>query len=179
MKRVTTAPRRRGPAPRYSREQLVDAAVAVVEAEGFGALSLRSVARRLNVGPMTLYTYVDSADELATLVVDRFIEAAVRGIRWPRSWRAVLRLLATRLEELVTTHPAMVEAFGRGMVHSTPVPKAVVERVMADGLTAEQAIEGYLGVHALVLGAAVIRGGGQEVPLTALVDRLLDGIAAR
>jgi AcrR family transcriptional regulator len=66
---VTTAPRRRGPAPRYSQEQLVDAALAVVETQGFAALSLRSVARHLGVGPMTLYTYVDSSDELAALVV--------------------------------------------------------------------------------------------------------------
>ena len=176
---MTTASRRRGPAPRYSRDQLVDAALAVVEAEGFSALSLRSVARQLGAGPMTLYTYVDSSEELAALVVDRLVEEAVRGIRWPRTWRGVLRLLARRLEALVTAHPAMVEAFGRGMVHSTPVPKAVVERVMADGMTAEQAVEGYLGVHALVLGTAVIRGGGQQVPLEALVERLLDGIAGR
>ena len=179
---MTEAPRRRGPAPRYSREQLVDAAVAVVEADGFGALSLRSVARHLDVGPMTLYTYVDGSDELAALVVDRLVEEAVRGVRWPRTWRGILRLLAKRLDGLVTEHPAMVEAFGRGIVQSrgeTNVGHEVVRRVMADGLTQEQAVEGYFGVHALVLGAAVIRRGGQELPVTDLVDRLLEGLVSR
>ena len=178
---MTSAPRRRGPAPRFTREQLVDAAVVVVEADGFGALSLRSVARQLEVGPMTLYTYVDSSDELAALVVDRLVEEAVRGVRWPRTWRGVLRLLAKKLDALVTEHPAMVEAFGRGIVQSrgeTNVGQEVVSRVMADGLTQEQAVEGYFGVHALVLGAAVIRSGGQELPVMDFVDRLLEGLVS-
>lgn len=168
--------------PRYSREQLVDAAVAVVEAEGFAALSLRSVARQLGVGPMTLYTYVTGSEELAALVVDRLIEGAVRGLRLPRTWRAVLQILAKRLEALVTAHPAMVEAYGRGMVNggaSAGVAKDIVDRLTADGLTYEQAVDAYLGVHALVLGSAVIRPGTGAFPLTPLVDTLLDGVESR
>src|SRR5687768_14402655 len=85
VKLMEAAPRRRGPAPRFSREQLVDAALAVVEADGFSALSLRSVARQLGVGAMTLYTYVDGSEELAGLVVDRLIGDMARGLRWPKS----------------------------------------------------------------------------------------------
>lgn len=178
---VTTTPRRRGPAPRLSQDQLVDAAVAVVEADGFSALSLRSVARLLGVGPMTLYTYVEGSEELAALVVDRLVEEAVRGVRWPRTWRGTLRLLARRLDALVEKHPAMLEAFGRGMVHggaSRRVSQKIVDRLIGDGLTVEQAMHGYLGVHALVLGSAVIRSDSQEIPLMPLVERLLDGVAA-
>lgn len=167
--------------PRYSREHLVDAAVAVVEADGFGALSLRSVARQLGVGPMTLYTYVDGSEELAALVVDRLVAEAVRGVRWPRTWRGVLRLYARRLDALVVAHPAMIEAYGRDLVHgdaTTHVSKEVLERLLADGLTTEQAIEAYVGVHALVLGCAVLRSSIKRVPLAAIVDRFLDGVAA-
>lgn len=181
VKGVTTTARRRGPAPRFSREQLVDAALAVVEADGFSALSLRSVARLLGVGPMTLYTYVESSEELASLVVSRLVEEAVRGVRWPRTWRGTLRLLAKRLDALVEAHPAMLEAFGRGMVQggaSRQVAQKVADRLIAGGLSPEQATHGYLGVHALVLGSAVIRSGGQEMPLMPLVERLLDGLAA-
>lgn len=153
----------------------------MVEAEGFGALSLRSVARELGAGPMTLYTYIDGSEELAALVVDRLVGEAVQGLQLPRTWRAVLRLLARKLDALVTEHPAMVEAFGRGMVggrSSSNVGSRVVERLVADGLTARQAGEAYLAVHALVLGCAVLRGGAQEVPLDAFVETLLDGVAA-
>lgn len=178
---MSSTPRRRGPAPRLTQEQLVDAAVDVVEAEGFSALSLRSVARRLQVGPMTLYTYVAGSEELAALVVDRLIQDAVRDLALPADWRGVLRLLAARLEELVTAHPAMVEAFGLGMVRggsSAVVAREVVDRLLADGLTRQQALDGYLGVHALVLGCAVIRPGAAGLSVDALVERLLDGLAA-
>jgi AcrR family transcriptional regulator len=183
---VTTAPRRRGPAPRYSQEQLVDAALAVVETQGFAALSLRSVARHLGVGPMTLYTYVDSSDELAALVVERLVEGAVQGVRWPRSWRGVLRVLATELDALVTAHPAMVEAYERGMVRSGragQVAEDVQQRLVSGGLTEQQAREAYVAVHALVLGFALVRAVREPTAplesglLPRLVDKLLDGLA--
>jgi AcrR family transcriptional regulator len=183
---VTTAPRRRGPVPRFSREQLVDAALAVVESEGFGALSLRSVARHLGAGPMTLYTYVESSDELAALVVERLVEETVTGVRWPRTWRGVLRTFAKELDALIAGHPAMVDAYGRGLVRSglaAQVAKDVQERLVSTGLTPAQAREAYLGVHAIVLGYAVMRGAEPTVetvlgtPLPRLIDTLLDGIA--
>ena len=184
---MSTAPRRRGPVPRFTRDQLVDAAVSVVEAEGFDALSLRSVARHLDVGPMTLYTYVDSSEELAALVVERFVDETVREVRWPRSWRAVLRLFAKALDGLVVKHPAMVEAYGRGMVRSGragQVAAEVMERLTTGGLTPQQARDAYVGVHAIVLGYAVIRSGHGDapvpgVPLSRLVDQFLDGAAPR
>lgn len=192
---MTTSPRRRGPAPRFSQEQLVDAAVTVVETQGFSALSLRSVARHLGVGPMTLYTYVDSSDELASLVVERLVGDAVQGVRWPRSWRGVLRVFARELDALVVTHPAMVEAYERGMVRSgraEQVASDVQQRLVVGGLTPKQAGEAYMAVHSIVLGFALIRSvRGPAVPgtpdptttqfdsdlLTRLVNKLLVGLA--
>jgi AcrR family transcriptional regulator len=201
---MTIAGRRRGPVPRFSREQLVDAAVGIVETQGFAALSLRSVARELGVGPMTLYTYVESSNELASLVVDRLVDDAVAEVRWSTSWRAVLRMFGEVLADLVVTHPAMVEAYQQGMLSSgraAQVSRDVTERLIADGLTPQQATEAYFGVHALVLGFALMRASQQQahdaaaaqqapVPprppdelrldgalLSTLVDRLLDGLA--
>ena len=180
---VTTAPRRRGPAPRFSRAQLVDAALAVVESQGFGALSLRSVARHLEVGPMTLYTYVDSSDELASLVVERLVEESVQGLRWPRSARGVLTLFAKELDALVVAHPAMVEAYQRGMVRTgraDQVAADVLGRLTAGGLSPARAREAYVAVHALVLGFALLRTGSetsaQSATLATVVDALLDGL---
>lgn len=189
---MTTAPRRRGPVPRFSREQLVDAALTVVEEQGFAALSLRSVARHLGVGPMTLYTYVGSSEELGSLVVERLVGDAVHGVRWPRTWRAVLKLLAKKLDALVVEHPSMVEAYGRGMVggsETNQFANQVLERLTADGMDPTRAREAYVAVHALVLGFALIRAAREGAPgspdpaaasgvLARLVDTLLDGFAA-
>ena len=181
---VTTPSRRRGPAPRFSQSQLVDAALAVVETEGFGALSLRSVARELGVGPMTLYTYVDGSDELAALVVERLVGDAVRTLRWPRSARGVLRMFGKELDGLLVAHPAMVEAYQRGIVRKGVADQVIAdvrERLTADGLSPARAREAYVAVHALVLGFALFRNGSEpesvsSALLTRLLDKLLDGL---
>ncbi len=41
------APRRRGPRPRHTRQEVVRAAVALADAEGLDAVTIRAVARRL------------------------------------------------------------------------------------------------------------------------------------
>jgi hypothetical protein len=132
---------------------------------------------------MTLYTYVDGSDELASLVVERLVEEVVHGLRWPRSARGVLRLFSKELDALVVAHPAMVEAYQRGMVRSgraDQVATDVLDRLIADGMPPGRAREAYVAVHALVLGFALLRADPEPGPahsalLAQLVDRLLDG----
>lgn len=57
-----------------SRERVVDAAEALVVDEGFDRLSLRTLAQRLGVAPMTLYRYVGTKEELLGALADRMLE---------------------------------------------------------------------------------------------------------
>ena len=61
----------RGPKPRISLTDVVAAGVAIADAEGMAALSMRKVANRLGVGAMSLYTYVPGRSELVELMIDR------------------------------------------------------------------------------------------------------------
>jgi AcrR family transcriptional regulator len=151
--------RRPGPPPRFSRDQLVDAAIEIVDDEGFGSLSLRAVARHLGVTPMALYTYVRSSDELVTLVVDRLVEVKARGLDLPTDWKGALRTFARNLRELMSEHPAMLRAYAEGVVNSPEairVADSVLACLVGDGLTPGEATEVYLTVHMLVLGFAVV-----------------------
>jgi AcrR family transcriptional regulator len=69
---VWSRPRRgsRGPAPERSRQQITEAAVALADAEGLVAVSMRALAQRLGTGPASLYRYVGSRDELLDLMAD-------------------------------------------------------------------------------------------------------------
>ena len=60
----------RGPRPRISLADIVAAGVAIADADGLAALSMRKVASRLGVGPMSLYTYVPGRSELVELMID-------------------------------------------------------------------------------------------------------------
>ncbi|WP_405497413.1 TetR/AcrR family transcriptional regulator [Nocardia sp. NBC_00511] len=61
----------RGPKRGLSVDQIVAAATAVADAEGFAALSMGRVAKELGFTTMSLYRYVDSKDTLMELLFDR------------------------------------------------------------------------------------------------------------
>jgi AcrR family transcriptional regulator len=60
----------RGPKQRASVDEVVAAAIAVADAEGLPAFSMRKVADRLGLKLMSIYTYVPGKDELIGLMVD-------------------------------------------------------------------------------------------------------------
>jgi AcrR family transcriptional regulator len=60
----------RGPKQRVSVDEVVRAAVAVADADGLPAFSMRKVAVRLGIGLMSVYTYVPGRSELIGLMID-------------------------------------------------------------------------------------------------------------
>jgi AcrR family transcriptional regulator len=53
------------------REEIIEQAMAVVDAEGDDALSVRGLARKLGVSAPALYEYIESRDELLRLLAQR------------------------------------------------------------------------------------------------------------
>jgi AcrR family transcriptional regulator len=64
---------RRGPAPAHTRAEIVAAAVAIADAEGLAAVSMRAVATRLGTAAASLYRYLDSRADLLNLMADAVI----------------------------------------------------------------------------------------------------------
>jgi len=56
---------------RLSREMVADGALALADAEGFEALTIRRLAQELGVTPMALYWHFKNKDELLSGVVDQ------------------------------------------------------------------------------------------------------------
>ncbi|MFJ4653251.1 TetR/AcrR family transcriptional regulator [Nocardia sp. NPDC088792] len=85
-----------------SVERIVDASVALADAEGLDALSMRRVAAELSTGTTTLYRYVDSRDDLLDLMAD-----AVQDDHAPLTgdWLADLEAYAHHERELWLRHP--------------------------------------------------------------------------
>jgi AcrR family transcriptional regulator len=61
---------RRGPKPGHSVEGILETALALADADGFTAVSLPKIARRLGLTTNALYRYVSSKDELLVLMAD-------------------------------------------------------------------------------------------------------------
>lgn len=88
-----SGPGARGPKRGLSLDQVVDAAIAVADEEGFGALSMSRVAERLGFTTMSLYRYVDSKESLLELLTDRAV-GLPPDIPADTSWRPALETWA-------------------------------------------------------------------------------------
>jgi AcrR family transcriptional regulator len=103
--RVPT-PARRGPRPRFDVDAVVDAAIALADEQGLGALSMRALAARLGMSAMTLYGYVPGKDELLDLMLDALYARMTRS-PWPAGagWRERASAVAEANRALFVAHP--------------------------------------------------------------------------
>jgi AcrR family transcriptional regulator len=92
-----------------SREAIVDAALRIADAEGLDGVSIRRVAAALGARTMSLYTYIDSKDDLLDLMADHVAgELLVEG-DLPAGWREAITLIARRERETGLRHPWLVD----------------------------------------------------------------------
>jgi AcrR family transcriptional regulator len=93
--------------PRFTREEIAEAAVRIADAEGIDALSMRRLAAELGAGTMTLYHYVHTKDELLALITDAVMgELIVPADELaPLEWRAAITAIASRSRASLERHP--------------------------------------------------------------------------
>jgi AcrR family transcriptional regulator len=92
--------------PRYTLDQIAEAAMRIADTEGIDALSMRRLAAELGAGTMTLYHYVRGKDELLALVTDRVMgELIVPDGEFPEGWRAAMTAIAHRTRQAMLRHP--------------------------------------------------------------------------
>ena len=99
----------RGPVPEHDRARIAAAAIALADADGLGAVSMRKIAAALGTAPASLYRYVDSRDELLELMADAV--AGEPDLSRPPSgdWRADLVALAHQLRGAYRRHPWLLD----------------------------------------------------------------------
>jgi AcrR family transcriptional regulator len=96
------------PRPRsLTDDQLVAAALAVVDRDGLPALTMRAVARELGVATMGLYRYVADRQALELLVVDHVFRSVDTSLP-DAGWQERVRVLLDRVRVAVARHPALV-----------------------------------------------------------------------
>lgn len=99
---------RRGPTPGLTVDAVVAAATELADAggaRGLETLTMRRLATRLGVAPMTLYTYVPAKAELADLVLDDAYRTMPRAPSAGQPWRRRVSTLAEENLALYRSHP--------------------------------------------------------------------------
>jgi AcrR family transcriptional regulator len=97
-----------------SRDQIGQTAVAIADAEGFEAVSMRRVARELGAGTMTLYHYVRNKDELLGLMWNVVMgDVIVPEDELTGDWRKAISKIANASRTAFKQHPWTFEAMGQ------------------------------------------------------------------
>lgn len=101
-------PGRRGPKPRFSTADVVQAAIAIADRDGLAAISMRAVAQSVGVSPMSLYTYVRSKTELLALMFDQ-VMGEMQDPPPDLEWRAALTFMARERWRLGLHRPWLLD----------------------------------------------------------------------
>ena len=142
---------------RLSRERVVDAALAIADADGLGALTIRSLATELGVKPMSVYYHVAGKDDILAALVDVVfgeIELPVPG----RDWRPEMERRADSARAVLARHRWAI-----GLLESRPDPgpanlrhhDTVLASLRAAGFSPELTAHAYALIDSYVYGFAL------------------------
>ncbi|MFJ4931749.1 TetR/AcrR family transcriptional regulator [Streptomyces sp. NPDC088736] len=105
---------RRGPSGGRKKPITVDAiistAFAIVEAEGYDALTMRRVATALETGPSSLYAHVVNKEDLDELLIGRLCAEIELPEPDPVLWRQQLTDVCTQLRDQYLRYPGISRA---------------------------------------------------------------------
>jgi TetR/AcrR family transcriptional regulator, tetracycline repressor protein len=142
-----------------SRERIVAAALAIIDAEGVEGFSMRGLAQALGVYPTAIYWHVPNRNALLAEVVAH----ALAGIVPPDDagdWDLWLKELFRRYRGAVRRHPHLAALMGAQLVSNAGVSPAFVENVLAvlslAGFTDQALVRAYNTVIALMVGFVTI-----------------------
>lgn len=157
---ATTQPRGDAAAsgrPALSRERVIQAAVALADADGVEGLTIRKLAAELGVKPMTIYYYVPTKEA----IVDGMVDLVFSEIALPPTdtdWKTAMRQRSTSARSVLAAHP-----WATPLMESrrTPGPAtlrhhdAVIGCLRAGGLSIEMTAHAYALIDAFVYGFAL------------------------
>lgn len=146
---------RRGRKPAFSREEITAAAVALADAEGLEAVTMRRVAAQVGAGVMSLYSYAADKETLLELMVDHVSGQLPTSGAATGDWRADLKAIAHDQRELMLRHPWLPAALSTRRTLG-PNTLAFLERALAalrpTGLDGAAKLEVFAQLTAFVAG---------------------------
>src|ERR1700730_11307389 len=126
-------------------DDVVAAAIDIVDREGVDALTIRRVAEACGLSPMGIYRHVRDKDDLLDRLVDAVVGPALRDLQASGSWGQQVADLCRYLRRLLLDHPGVAV-----LCVLRPTPVVGVARFYARVLAAlaEGGFTGTAAVHA-------------------------------
>jgi len=96
-----------------SRDRIVERAIAIADAEGIGALSMRRIASDLGATPMALYNHVANKDELMNGIAGQLLKEIDTSALDPGDWAAAIKIGFTEFRRVLLCHPNLLPVLQR------------------------------------------------------------------
>lgn len=170
-----------------TRDAILATALTLLDESGGHGLTLRALATRLGVTPMSLYHHVGDHTGLLQALSDRVYAEVLEGVGESADHRAEIRGLLTRYYQAVGRHPQLTLAIFAAPAAFAGVTRQVTNRLatLLAGITAEPILwRDILVDHAHGSGLALASARVEQMQTQTLqgqyqlaLDRLLDHLA--
>ncbi len=171
------------PAPKLSRDLIVETALAQIDRSGAQGLSMRSLAQEIGVEAMSLYRYVHGKEDLLEGVVALLMSDLTSSLddELSEHWQGFLQTVAHEVRRIATDHPKAFPLVAtrhpaapwlRPPLRSVEVVNTFLSSLIDHGFSDAQAVGAYRSFSSFLLGhlllESAIRGaetGPVEEPL--------------
>jgi AcrR family transcriptional regulator len=146
------------PRDTLTRDQIVDAAVGLLDEEGLEGLNMRALGKRLGSAATAVYWHLGSKSNLIGLAGDRVWDEISLPDLTASEWRSAATTMAIDLRAMLARHTWLVQAFGAYLMFGPRKARhddhnlAIYETA---GFTAAQADQAAATVFTFVLGNAI------------------------
>jgi AcrR family transcriptional regulator len=141
-----------------TRDEIIDAAIGLLDAEGLEGLNMRALGKRLGAAATAVYWHVASKDDLVAHASDQVWHEIALPDLTASDWRAAATAMATDLYALLTRHPWLVQVFGSHVVYGPGKARYDEHSIAlyeAAGFTGARADQAMTAVFTYVLGNAL------------------------
>lgn len=135
-------------------EAVIDAALALIDAEGLDALTMRRLAHDLGVEPVTIYRHLPNKEAILAGVAEK-LWRDLRPAPPAPDWRGDVRAMWMSLHGLMQAHPNAIPVIAKGATYSATAgggTAAMADVFRRAGLTPKEAAELLHILAACVVG---------------------------
>lgn len=144
-----------------SAEEIVEAAMTILDEQGAAALTFAQLGAALRSAPTAVYRHFSSRDELLDALGDHLDGISLNGFTPSDDWRADLEDLAWRAWKVAVAHPAAsalaISRITNGMNELRAVD-AILRALTLAGLSGADAVLQYQVYANIVVGSAASHG---------------------
>lgn len=152
-----TARRRDQP---LTRDELLDAALRIVDSQGLAALTMRRLADALGVEAMSLYHHVPNKDALLEWTVERMQSEMRLPDPLPEDWVDLMAAIFGEYGRVLAAHPNLLPFAGRTTGGVEPTGLAFL---IATGFEPDDAVELLQSLAAFTVGFSILRAPSAQV----------------